>query len=125
MKRISLIDHLQTIFINLSIFKKSVIYIQEVRTKEVKKIELGNMLNLLNAFKEVDKYIHARYTKVILDCGTNMNNPMLNLIDEKYNNFIERCPLVGIFEDQILEMVEVEVFNPNKKYANEFWKEVE
>ena len=124
MKRVTLIDHLQTIFFDLGIFENSTIYIQDVIIQKVKKIELGKLDGALNAFKELEKYIHPRYTKVILDCGSSLNQFMLNLIDEKHNHYIEKCQELGMFEDQMLEMVEVEIFRPYRKYKNDFWNEM-
>jgi hypothetical protein len=105
-KRISMITHLQTIYLDICIFGNSTVYIQNEITKELKTIELGKLKDLLALFPTLDELIHPRYTKVIVDGSDGIDQMIFGYIDEKYNKFIEKDDLL-FQEDLMFEMVEV------------------
>jgi regulator of sigma D len=104
-KRISMIVHLQTIYLDICIYENSTIYIKDEITKKLKTIDLGKLKCLLDIFPTLDKLIHPRYTKVIIDGGAT-TEIVIDYIDNKHNRFVEKDDFL-ILEDVMFEMVEV------------------
>ena len=104
-KRVSMIDWLQTIYLDISISESSVIYVQDEITKKIKTIELGKLNGFEGVLSKLDELIHPRYTKVIVDFGASCGI-IIDYIDNKYNKFVEKDDIF-IKEDMIFEMVEI------------------
>lgn len=96
----SVVDILQEIYFDVCFNEPSVIMIKDTHTNEIvfhkKQCETHDEL-----FEWLCSYIHARYTKVIIDAGYGTNQLFMRMIDDKYNHYIkgEKKDVIKGFEE--------------------------
>jgi len=106
MKRISMVELLQVIYVDICIYDKTVIAVCERTTN---KIKYYYPKDLEEVMKVLETIIHPRYTKIILDSNICTRRILIKWIDEKYNYFNKKDNIL-FKEDTIFEMVEIEDF---------------
>ena len=81
MKRVFLGELLQTIYLDVSVYENSYMYIHKINNDEMYKTTyIAKKHNLEDILNDLYKQIHPRYTKVIIDCGIVNNKMIKNII---------------------------------------------
>ena len=110
---------LQTIYLDIYIREDSYIYVQQIKSKETTKFRFPkDVSNLQDILKKLEKLIHPRYTKVIIDSNLDTMKLITQWIDNKYNNFIPKNPIMKV--DTMLEMVQVVKYHPKRIDVKKF-----
>ena len=133
MKRVFLGELLQTIYLDVSVYENSYMYIHKINNDEMYKTTyIAKKHNLEDILNDLYKQIHPRYTKVIIDCGIVNNKMIRDMIDKKYNNYIPKVDKLKIdkngvikrlfIPEQMLEMVQVVMYNPKRIDVKQFIK---
>lgn len=118
MKRESVATVLCEIYIDINMHETTNFIIRDVKTNKIKTHTI-NANGFLDILDELPQFIHARYTRVIID-GYYLFDPIKSFIDEIYNLFIKACEPITT-EDLMLEMVEIRIAS---RKEIEYYKEI-
>ena len=131
MKREFLGEVLQTIYLDISVYENSEMYIHQTNSEEMqRKTYIAKEHTLEDIFHGLEKAIHPRYTKVIIDCNPETTKFIIKWIDDKYNKHISKVDEIIVaengltqricIEEQMLEMVQVVKYYPKRIDIKEF-----
>ena len=131
MKRVFLGEVLQTIYLDISVYENSIMYIHQTGSEEMhQKTYIAKQHTLEDILHDLDKQIHPRYTKVIVDINPHSFKIVQKIIDDKYNKYIakvekiiienDKLKTITIIEEQMLEMVQVVKYHPKRIDVKEF-----
>lgn len=128
MKREFIGELLQTIYCDISIRDNSIVYSNHTGSDEILlKPFAANENNLENILQYLEKKIHPRYTKVVLDINPQTYRIVEKWIDDRYNKhtprtviekreFINGIPTIRniIIPETMIELVQVIKYHPKR-----------